>query len=86
RFKLNVCTNAPCMFAGGPQALEHLCETLGVQPGETTADGLFTVQACECLGACGDAPVMLVNDRHMCSFMSNDKLDQLVNGLRHAED
>ena len=86
RFKLNVCTNAPCMFAGGPQALEHLCEALGVQPGETTADGLFTVQACECLGACGDAPVMLVNDRHMCSFMSNDKLDQLVNGLRHAED
>ena len=86
RFKLNVCTNAPCMFAGGPQALEHLCETLGVQPGETTADGLFTVQGCECLGACGDAPVMLVNDRNMCSFMSNDKLDQLVDGLRRAED
>jgi NADH-quinone oxidoreductase subunit E len=86
RFKLNVCTNAPCMFAGGPQALEHLCETLGVQPGETTADGLFTVQGCECLGACGDAPVMLVNDRNMCSFMSNDKLDQLISGLRGAED
>ena len=86
RFKLNVCTNAPCMFAGGPQALEHLCETLGVQPGETTADGLFTVQGCECLGACADAPVMLVNDRNMCSFMSNDKLDQLISGLRGAED
>jgi NADH-quinone oxidoreductase subunit E len=87
RFKLNVCTNAPCMFAGGPQALEHLCRKLGVEPeGGTTADGLFTVQPCECLGACGDAPVMLVNDRHMCSFMSNDKLDQLVNGLRNAKD
>ncbi|MCL1961880.1 MAG: NAD(P)H-dependent oxidoreductase subunit E [Desulfovibrionaceae bacterium] len=86
RFKLNVCTNAPCMFAGGPQALQHLCDKLGVEPHGTTADGLFTVQPCECLGACGDAPVMLVNDRHMCSFMSSDKLDQLVDGLRTAED
>ena len=86
RFKLNVCTNAPCMFAGGPQALEHLCGKLGVEPYGTTADGVFTVQPSECLGACGDAPVMLVNDRHMCSFMSNDKLDQLVEGLREAED
>jgi NADH-quinone oxidoreductase subunit E len=86
RFKLAVCTNAPCMFAGGPEALRHLCEKLGIEPHETTADGLFTVQPCECLGACGDAPVMLVNDRNMCSFMSHDKLDQLVEGLRHAED
>ena len=86
RFKLNVCTNAPCMFAGGPQALQHLCEKLGVEPYGTTADGVFTVQPCECLGACGDAPVMLVNDRNMCSFMSDDKLDQLVDGLRNAED
>jgi len=86
RFKLNVCTNAPCMFAGGQQALQHLCDKLGIEPNGTTADGLFTVQPCECLGACGDAPVMLVNDRNMCSFMSNDKLDQLVDGLRNAED
>jgi NADH-quinone oxidoreductase subunit E len=86
RFKLNVCTNAPCMFAGGPQALDHLCKKLNVEPGETTKDGVFTVQPSECLGACGDAPVMLVNDRHMCSFMSNDKLDQLVNGLRSGKD
>ena len=86
RFKLNVCTNAPCMFAGGPQALAHLCTKLGVEPYGTTADGVFTVQPSECLGACGDSPVMLVNDRHMCSFMSDDKLDQLVDGLRNAED
>lgn len=86
RFKLNVCTNAPCMFAGGPEALRHLCEKLGVAPNGTTADGQFTVQPSECLGACGDAPVMLVNDRHMCSFMTHDKLDQLVDGLRKAED
>ena len=58
---------------------------LGVTMGETTPDGLFTLQQCECLGACADAPVMLVNDRTMCSFMDNDKLDQLVDGLKAAE-
>lgn len=57
---------------------------LGIKMGETTADGLFTLQQSECLGACADSPVMLVNDRTMCSFMSNDKLDQLVDGLRSA--
>ena len=70
--------------AGGQKALQHLCEKLGVEDGGTTADGLFTVAKCECLGACADAPVMLVNDRTMCSFMSNDKLDQLVDGLRKS--
>ena len=85
RFKLAVCTNAPCMFAGGPEALKHLCDKLGIEPYGTTADGQFTLQPCECLGACGDAPVMLVNDRNMCSFMSDDKLQQLVDGLKAAE-
>jgi NADH-quinone oxidoreductase subunit E len=85
KFKLNVCTNLPCQLRGGQKALEHLCTKLGVEMGGTTADGVFTVQQCECLGACGDAPVMLVNDRDMCSFMSHDKLDQLIDGLRTAE-
>jgi len=53
--------------------------------GGTTADGLFTLQQSECLGACADAPVMLVNDIHMCSFMSHDKLDQLIDGLKATE-
>ena len=70
--------------AGGQQALEHLEHKLGVAAGETTADGLFTLQPSECQGACADAPVMLVNDRHMCSFMSHDKLDQLIDSLRSA--
>jgi NADH-quinone oxidoreductase subunit E len=82
RFKLNVCTNLPCQLRGGQRALEHLCETLGVEDGGTTADGTFTVSKCECLGACADAPVMLVNDRQMCSFMSHDRLDELVALLR----
>ena len=82
QFKLNVCTNLPCQLRNGQAALNHLCEKLGVEMGGTTADGLFTVQQCECLGACADAPVMLVNDRQMLSFMSNERLDELVETLK----
>ena len=78
QFKLNVCTNLPCALRDGDQALAHVCKKLGVEPYGTTADGVFTVQPSECLGACADAPVMLVNDRQMLSFMSNDKLDELL--------
>lgn len=82
QFKLNVCTNLPCQLRNGQAALEHLCSKLGIEPGGTTPDGLFTVQPCECLGACADAPVMLVNDRQMVSFMHNDRLDDLVETLK----
>jgi NADH-quinone oxidoreductase subunit E len=85
QFKLNVCTNLPCQLGahgGGDAALKHVCNKLGVQPYGTSADGLFTVQPSECLGACADAPVMLVNDQTMCSLMSHQKLDQLLDGLR----
>lgn len=82
KFKLNVCTNLPCQLRDGGRALQYLEGKLGIQMNETTADGMFTLQQCECLGACADSPVILVNDRTMCSFMSNDKLDQLVDGLR----
>jgi NADH-quinone oxidoreductase subunit E len=85
KYKLNVCTNLPCQLREGTKALQHLEHKLGVAMGETTADGLFTLQQSECLGACADSPVMLVNDIHMCSFMSNDKLDQLIDGLKSAE-
>ena len=81
RFKFNVCTNLPCQLRDGQQALEHLCHTLEVSVGGTTADGRFTVQQSECLGACADAPVILVNDRQMCSFMSHQRLDELVDVL-----
>jgi NADH-quinone oxidoreductase subunit E len=85
RYKLNICTNLPCQLRGGGAALHHLEQRLGVEMGGTSADGCFTLQQSECLGACADAPVMLVNDRTMCSFMTNDKLDQLVEGLRSAD-
>ena len=85
KYKLAVCTNLPCQLRGGYEALHHLERKLGILMGETTTDGLFTLQQCECLGACADAPAMLVSDRHMCSFMDNEKLDQLVDGLKAVE-
>ena len=85
KFKVAVCTNLPCLLRNGYEALQHLEKKLGIKVGETTADGMFTLQQCECLGACADAPVMLVNDRNMCSVMDDQKLDELVDGLRAAE-
>jgi NADH-quinone oxidoreductase subunit E len=82
QFKLNVCTNLPCALRNGEGALAHLCTKLGVEPYGTTADGVFTVQPSECLGACADAPVMLVNDREMLSFMDQKRLDDLVDTLK----
>ena len=82
KFKLNVCTNLPCQLRDGQKALEHVCEALGIEEGGTTADRLFTVQKCECLGACADAPVLLVNDRQMCSTMSTERLDALLATLK----
>ncbi len=82
QYKLNVCTNLPCALRNGEGALKHLCRKLGVEPYGTTADGVFTVQPSECLGACADAPVMLVNDREMLSFMSEERLDDLVDTLK----
>ncbi len=85
KYKFNVCTNLPCQLRDGAKALHHLEHRLGIQMNETTPDGMFTLQQSECLGACGDSPVMLVNDRTMCSFMTPDKLDQMIDGLKRAE-
>ncbi len=85
KYKLNVCTNLPCQLRDGVQTLKYLEKKLGISMGETTPDGLFTLQQSECLGACADSPVLLVNDRSMCSFMSSERIDQLVDGLRAAE-
>jgi len=82
RFKINVCTNLPCQLREGQTALDYLCKKLDVAVGGTTKDGLFTLQPGECMGACADAPVMLVNDRTMCSFMSTEKMDQMIEMLR----
>jgi NADH-quinone oxidoreductase subunit E len=82
KYKLNICTNLPCQLRDGEKALQHVCKVLGVEPYGSTADGVFTVQPSECLGACADAPVMLVNDRQMLSFMDNARLDELLAMLK----
>lgn len=84
KFKLNVCTNLPCQLRDGETALQHLCTKLGVEPYGTSADGVITVQPSECLGACADAPVMLINDRQMLSYMTNERLDELLATLKAA--
>jgi len=85
KFKINVCTNLPCQLRDGQAALAHICRKLDVAVGGTTADGRFTVQQSECLGACADSPVMLINDREMISFMSNDRIDDLLATLAQAK-
>jgi NADH-quinone oxidoreductase subunit E len=80
--KISVCTNLPCALSGGVDAAEYLKAKLGVDWKETTADGKFTLVEGECMGACGDAPVLLVNNKRMCSFMSKQKLDQLIEELK----
>jgi NADH-quinone oxidoreductase subunit E len=80
--KITICTNLPCALSGGEQAALHLKEKLGIDYRETTADGYFTLVEGECMGACGDAPVLLVNNKRMCSHMSNDKIDALLEELK----
>jgi NADH-quinone oxidoreductase subunit E len=86
RFKISICTNLPCALSGANVAADHLKEKLGVDFGGTTPDGKFTLKEGECMGACGDAPVLIVNDRRMCSFMTNARLDELVDDLAQAAD
>ena len=82
RYKLSICTNLPCALSGGADAAEYLKQKLGVGFNETTADALITLKEGECMGACGDAPVLLVNNKRMCSFMSHEKLDALIAELK----
>ncbi len=81
KFKITICTNLPCALSGANEAVAHFRKKLGIDFNETTADGKFTLKEGECMGACGDAPVLLVNNKRMCSFMSNDSIDQLLEEL-----
>ncbi len=82
KYKLTICTNLPCQLTHGDRAANYLKQKLGIGFNETTADGLFTLKEGECMGACGDSPVMLVNNKRMCSFMSNEKIDALIEELK----
>ena len=78
KYKITVCTNLPCALSGGYHAGEYVQKKLGIGYGETTADGKFTLKEGECMGACGDAPVMIVNNRSMCSHMHPEQIDKLL--------
>ena len=86
RFKLTICTNLPCALQGAAAAALHLKQRLGIGFGETTGDGKFTLKEGECMGACGDAPVVLVNNKRMASFMNPPQLDTLLDELSAAAD
>jgi NADH-quinone oxidoreductase subunit E len=79
--KLTICTCLPCGLQGSLEAADHLKKKLGIGFGETTPDGWFTLKEGECMGACAMAPVVLVNNKRMCDYMSKDKLDALVDEL-----
>ena len=79
RHKVTICTNLPCALSGAVDAAEHLKGRLGLTGfNQTSADGHVTLKEGECMGACGDAPVLLVDNKRMCSFMSKEKLDRLL--------
>ena len=82
RFKVALCTNLPCALQGATAAADHLKHKLGIGFNETTADGAFTLKEAECLGACGDAPVLLVNNKRMACAMTADKLDKLIEEMK----
>jgi NADH-quinone oxidoreductase subunit E len=82
RSKITICTNLPCALSGGEKAAHYLKQKLGIGYRETTADGQFTLQEGECMGACGDAPVLLVNNKRMCALMSDQKIDALLEELK----
>ncbi len=82
KHKITICTNLPCALSGGEKAATHLKVKLGIDYRETTSDGQFTLVEGECMGACGDSPVLLVNNKRMCSHMSNEKIDALLAELK----
>jgi len=81
KYVIEVCQTGPCAICGGEQILEHLKNRLGINIGETTPDGIFTLKTVECLGACGTAPVMQVNTEFYES-LTTEKIDQIIMDLR----
>ncbi|MDN5842499.1 MAG: NADH-quinone oxidoreductase subunit NuoE [Alcaligenaceae bacterium] len=85
RYTLSICTNLPCALRDGVKSAEHIKEKLGIDFHETTTDGLFTLIEGECMGACGDSPVMIVNGKHMCCRMQPERIDALIEDLKQQE-
>jgi len=81
KYKITVCTNLPCALSGSNETAEYIKKKLGIEFNQTTADGKFTLKEGECFGSCGDAPVLLINNKRMCSFVSNEMVDKLLEEL-----
>ncbi len=81
RWHVETCRNVSCSMRGAERLIDHLAAKLGVAPGETSADGRFTLSTCECLGSCGTAPVLVVNDAYY-ENMDVEKIDALIDGLK----
>ena len=82
RHKITVCTNISCMLRGSDEIVEHLEHRLGVHMGETTPDGKFTIKEGECMGCCGGAPLFHVNNKQMHEYLTPEKVDQILEGLK----
>lgn len=78
KYKITVCTNLPCALSGANDAAAHLQKKLGIGFNETTADGKFTLKEGECMGACGDAPLALINNKRMCGRLTPEQVDKLL--------
>ena len=82
KYKVSVCTNLPCMLTGGVDAGEYLKKKLGIGYNQTTSDGLTTLKESDWMGVCGDVPVMIINNRRMCSWMNPEEIDKLLAELK----
>ncbi|MEY3747376.1 MAG: hypothetical protein RL194_835 [Pseudomonadota bacterium] len=81
KHKITVCTNISCMLRDSDQIVEHLQSRLGIGFNETTADGKFTLKEGECMGCCGGAPLMHINNTRMCEFLTPAKVDEILQEL-----
>lgn len=80
--KITVCTNISCMLRGSDEIVEHLEKRLGIGFNETTPDGKFTLKEGECMGTCGGAPLFHINNKRMCEFLTPEKVDEILEGLK----
>jgi NADH-quinone oxidoreductase subunit E len=85
KHKITVCTNLPCALSGGERAAQRIKDALGINFRDTTEDGQFTLLEGECMGACGDAPVVIANGKHMCCRMQPERIDALIAELKQQE-
>ena len=84
KHKVRICTNLPCALSGATEAAQHLKKRLGIDYGGTTADGQFTLQEGECFGACGDAPVVVVDKKTMVIGMTPQRMDEWLQRTREG--